>query len=934
MHVVSGFQETSLRSGFSTFEGVWIYIMAEEASESYVDDFHESIVNDDETEGKTSKNELKDEVDNTDTASASSNKKVAFEQHLDLDLSAATMNLMNEIEKDVVVEAEEVKESASSPSVNPTPSSTEETKGDQTQINHIENVVKSTATDEVAEEVHSSVNANNADNTIAVVAAVAASSASASATTKTVAEDTTMDNTDNNSTNSLPLGIKSNVPTFHGFGGKVLSSIAAPLSHGTFVDFGLDAIINNTLMNHSRSTANHVDDLLSLPVYSYAKQSSRMPMSNITISRQPKAAAQVNNTYYTAADETKLGIDVEHEGKDCTTEKIQENESPPYWHGVSPDNIQGSVSPMQTTMGTKKGMAGYVSEPWKKSPTKDTESYLDELSFGMKQVPVIQQEQDGSTEIKTTFRTAISSVNENMHAAEVKVISPTAHTLLQSKAVSPDMKASLRKTNFETTATIRATKTKKKLRKKQNNTMPPYLTRSFPNDNHAKELDELLLKETLDLAAEQAQLQKELERHVRDELKAARAVVFTKLNDDERIEKEREEKVIEFAEKTLEAKLRIKALQADKGASIADREENKELIRQQMLKDQAMARAEIAAKKTEEALLRREKYQNDAKLKKDTMEKQMLEKMRKTTEILKSKKSQKSESLAEKAIQQEEKMKEKIAYAEASERETTSRRLYDLERKDDEYNTRAVIRKSLQDEEMATTHTKQLLLSFRAEQRRRMMDEKKRVEREIGRIRQAKEAVIAVKRAKTNAERPIKLNRIYADQLKKQSHAMGQLSTESVDTVTPGPGEYFKDIKMKIKAKGGYMASSRVPETISEVPGPGHYETDPANIDGVEANIAGTIKFISRGKTDVDWTILNASKLPGIGQYNPVLPANSQRSVKLIGKGKSQLDEIITRASKIPGPQDYNLQGLENVKTKAGSLEAYLLGECEKITTT
>merc|ERR1711871_1542250 len=123
----------------------------------------------------------------------------------------------------------------------------------------------------------------------------------------------------------------------------------------------------------------------------------------------------------------------------------------------------------------------------------------------------------------------------------------------------------------------------------------------------------------------------------------------------------------------------------------------------------------------------------------------------------------------------------------------------------------------------------------------------------------------------------------------------------------------------KIKAKGGYMASSRVPETISEVPGPGHYETDPANIDGVEANIAGTIKFISRGKTDVDWTILNASKLPGIGQYNPVLPANSQRSVKLIGKGKSQLGEIITRASKIPGPQDYNLQGLENVKTKAGS---------------
>ncbi len=124
------------------------------------------------------------------------------------------------------------------------------------------------------------------------------------------------------------------------------------------------------------------------------------------------------------------------------------------------------------------------------------------------------------------------------------------------------------------------------------------------------------------------------------------------------------------------------------------------------------------------------------------------------------------------------------------------------------------------------------------------------------------------------------------------------------------------------------MASSRPEAAISAVPGPGTYEVSAETGHGA-SGASGSVPFASRGKTDVDWLMLRAAKIPGVGQYDVASKSNRGRSVKLTSKGTTQLDIIIERAKKLPGPGDYTLS--QDATHKPHSLEAYLLGECDVI---
>jgi hypothetical protein len=79
-----------------------------------------------------------------------------------------------------------------------------------------------------------------------------------------------------------------------------------------------------------------------------------------------------------------------------------------------------------------------------------------------------------------------------------------------------------------------------------------------------------------------------------------------------------------------------------------------------------------------------------------------------------------------------------------------------------------------------------------------------------------------------------------------------------------------------------------------------------------------------RGKTDVDWTILSASKLPGVGQYNISSRPKTSPAIVLTKKGTTQLDLIIKRAAELPGPGDYDILSSTPVP---GGLEMFLLGQ-------
>lgn len=82
------------------------------------------------------------------------------------------------------------------------------------------------------------------------------------------------------------------------------------------------------------------------------------------------------------------------------------------------------------------------------------------------------------------------------------------------------------------------------------------------------------------------------------------------------------------------------------------------------------------------------------------------------------------------------------------------------------------------------------------------------------------------------------------------------------------------------------------------------------------------IPFAPRGKTDVDWTVLNASKLPGVGQYNISRP-KTVSAVSFPKKGTSGLDLTIKRAASLPGVGDYDIADSTPAK---GGLEVFLLG--------
>ena len=103
-------------------------------------------------------------------------------------------------------------------------------------------------------------------------------------------------------------------------------------------------------------------------------------------------------------------------------------------------------------------------------------------------------------------------------------------------------------------------------------------------------------------------------------------------------------------------------------------------------------------------------------------------------------------------------------------------------------------------------HAKLVQHLYRAEQRRRMIDKRRETNQEIARIKSAKEAVLAASRAKTSAQRPIRLHRIYAEELKKGAATANDLAAPLDET--PGPGAYFQSNTCKpLTCKGGYLAS-------------------------------------------------------------------------------------------------------------------------------
>lgn len=378
---------------------------------------------------------------------------------------------------------------------------------------------------------------------------------------------------------------------------------------------------------------------------------------------------------------------------------------------------------------------------------------------------------------------------------------------------------------------------------------------------------------------------------------------------------------MEAAEKTRQSKERVQQMLLKKSESAMLKESNMSLIREEALKKESKERAMVAEVKLEAARVKQQKILEDKEIRQKLMETRVFTRMGEVAKMQEMKQAALDERNVAKAQIRTIKIENNRRSAMKAEEDDLNEKIRKIDLKDGRFAKTSETLTRHRERERLEKHAKLVQHLFRAEQRRKMIDDRREAEQEFGRIKTAKEAVVAASRTETNAQRPIRLNRIYAEELKKGNAASGNLAAPLDDT--PGPGTYFQAKTAKpLTCKGGYLASSRVEPPPSEVPGPGHYEI--SDTQSKKKSGSGCIPFMGRGKTDVDWTIATASKLPGVGRYNIQSKSGSKRSVTLTSKGTSELDKVISKAKKLPGPGDYNLN--PDASPAPNSVEAYVLG--------
>jgi hypothetical protein len=184
-----------------------------------------------------------------------------------------------------------------------------------------------------------------------------------------------------------------------------------------------------------------------------------------------------------------------------------------------------------------------------------------------------------------------------------------------------------------------------------------------------------------------------------------------------------------------------------------------------------------------------------------------------------------------------------------------------LKRKTDAFEQRRAYLKEEQNREMKYKDEILAANEYRAEQKRRILENEKTSKVKIEVAKRAKSEAVHTLRKYIAESRPLALH--------KMTVSLQPAGLPPPD-MSPGPGEYDPTPQT---IRGGYMASSRRPDPINTNPSPFDYEinTSPPSRG---------VKVRGRGKTDLDWTIALASTLPGVGEYN-LTPIDTRASASM-----------------------------------------------------
>lgn len=208
--------------------------------------------------------------------------------------------------------------------------------------------------------------------------------------------------------------------------------------------------------------------------------------------------------------------------------------------------------------------------------------------------------------------------------------------------------------------------------------------------------------------------------------------------------------------------------------------------------------------------------------------------------------------------------------------------------------------------QLSDAKLKQSLLEFKCEQRKRLFKLESEQNAELLKIQLEKLNAFKDIQDSINYQRPNALKQVF-----QENYATANQSI-SIVPVSPGPGEYEVDSAYKKKIIGGYMPiRNNIVELKTITPGPGTYDpntNDDPNIQKLAMlrKSSGVLPFNGRGKTDVDWLILQSKLKPGPGDYN----IESKRNIggKFgCAKIKTDLDIKLEIKKEIPGVGTYDI---------------------------
>jgi hypothetical protein len=423
----------------------------------------------------------------------------------------------------------------------------------------------------------------------------------------------------------------------------------------------------------------------------------------------------------------------------------------------------------------------------------------------------------------------------------------------------------------------------------------------------AQPTGERAVKSVVEIALTEAQLVSELEDAFSRELRAAKEVVAAKLEEEMRREREREVRVRAQAAKENQCRDRIREMRAAKAAETEARKAAKEEAREVMLQKRESSSSLKQGLKAEAAAARKQKIISEREARQTLLAATVREHMEHVDKVNLMRSEDLKELNDRKAAEMERKMQEKIAFTAKLEADQLAARVSVMKSKAEQHSAFEEKLAAEKEAEILRRVAREVELGFQAEQRRRLIDMKRQSERQLGEVKMLKEKVVAKSRRMLAKERPVRLNKILAEQYNIRTQQGG--GEQPLD-ISPGPGEYYRE---RIPhPKGGLMASSRIPEPPNPNPGPGSYDLSPKSS---KMGGTGVIPFLPRGKTDVDWIILRAKKLPGVGEYD-IASRPKTVSTSFPRKGTSALDLVIKRGKSFPGPGDYDLD--ESTPAKGG----------------